>query len=328
MPIIASRFRPHPLLRNRHLQTLWNQVFPPFGRPNLLRERLELPDGDFLDLCWSRQKQGPIVVLLHGLNGNLRSAYAARTIRALSAVGFRVLFMHFRGCSGEPNRLPRSYHSGETGDLAHVLGLLQDRFPDTPLAAFGVSLGGNVLLKYLGERGEDTPLKAAVAASVPFSLANASETLQQGFARHYQSYLLRGLIASTRKKFQQVTPPFPLPDLADLKSIYDFDDRITAPLHGFAGADDYYARSSCRQFLADIRVPTLILHARDDPFMTPAGIPDEGELAQSVELELTERGGHMGFVCAGPGFTPSFWPARRIPAYLLSALHQTTAGDC
>ena len=326
MPIIHSRFRSHPLLKNRHLQTLSNLIVPLGRGPHLDPERIDLPDGDFLDLCWSRRKQGPIVLLLHGLNGNLNSGYSRRMIRAFSAAGFRVLFMHFRGCSGEPNRLPRSYHSGETGDLSHVLDLIRGRFPETQLAAFGVSLGGNVLLKYLGESGSDTVLKAAAAASVPFNLANAAETLQQGFARHYQSYLLRRLVRSTRRKFQRVASPFRLPDLGKLETIYDFDDRITAPLHGFEGADDYYARASCRQFLDGIRIPTLVVHARDDPFMTPAAIPEAGELAACVELELTEQGGHMGFVGAGPGFLPCFWLKERIPAYLRSQLELSGMG--
>jgi predicted alpha/beta-fold hydrolase len=232
--------------------------------------------------------------------------------------------MHFRGCSGEPNRLSRSYHSGETGDLSYVLHLLRCRFPGPPLAAYGVSLGGNVLLKYLGESGSETPLSAAAASSVPFTLANAAMTLQEGFARLYQSYLLRGLIASMRAKLQRLSPPFPLPDLDSLKTIYDFDDRITAPLHGFEGADDYYARSSSRQFLAGIGIPTLVLHALDDPFMTPAGIPCAAELAESVVLELSQQGGHMGFVHAGHAYLPRFWLAEHVPAWLHSRLDRTT----
>jgi uncharacterized protein len=320
MPIIASRFKPHPLLRNRHLQTLWQQVMRPPPASDLDRERLELPDGDFLDLCWSRPKEGPIVVLLHGLNGGLHSAYSGPMIRAFVAAGFRVLFLHFRGCSGEPNRLPRSYHSGETGDLSRVLDMLEKRFPGTPRVALGVSLGGNVLLKYLGERGSDAGLAAAAAVSVPFTLADAAQTLQKGFARLYQAYLLRGLIRSTRRKFRQLAPPFPLPDPGSMRTLRDFDDRITAPLHGFRGAEDYYARSSSRQFLSGVRIPTLVLHALDDPFMTRAGIPHECELAESLELELSERGGHAGFVAAGSGLLPRFWPAQRVPAYLSSQI--------
>lgn len=323
MPIVTSDFRPHPLLANRHLQTLWYQLVRPWPRPDrkpgMDWERLELPDGDFLDLCWGRTP-GPIVLFLHGLGGGLRSGYSRRMIQAFAAAGFRVLFMHFRGCSGEPNRLPRSYHSGDTADLALVIDRVAERFPETPLTAFGVSMGGNVLLKYLGERGTATPLLAAAAASVPFTLADAAETLQRGFARVYQAYLLRGLVAGLRRKAKRVAMPFPLPDLDKLASIAEFDDRITAPLHGFSGANDYYARASCRGFLTAVAVPTLVLHAEDDPFMTPAAIPRAGELAPFLALELARHGGHMGFVAAGPGLLPRYWMEERIPAWLRAQL--------
>jgi len=323
MPILASEFRPHPLLANRHLQTLWYQLVPPWPRaerrPGMDRERFELPDGDFLDLYWTRTP-GPILLFLHGLGGSLRSGYARRMIRAFAAAGFCVLFMHFRGCSGEPNRLPRGYHSGDTGDLALVVDHIAERFPGTPLTAFGVSLGGNVLLKYLGERGGRTPLAAAAAASVPFVLADAAQTLTQGFARVYQAYLLRSLVTGLRRKAKRVAMPFPLPDLNALASIAEFDDQITAPLHGFAGAEDYYRRSSSRGFLSAIEVPTLVLHAADDPFMTPAAIPGADELAPCLELELAQRGGHLGFVAAGPALMPRYWMEERIPAWLCAKL--------
>lgn len=320
MPIVPSGFRPAPWLRNRHLQTLWPSLIRPKPHLDLHRERLELPDGDFLDLAWTREGDRPIVLMLHGLQGGLRSHYSAGQVRALERAGFQVCFMHFRGCSGEPNRLPRGYHSGETGDARHVIETIWQRAPDQPLFAMGVSLGGNVLLKYLGERGADTPLTAAVAVSVPFDLADASATLRRGLARLYDRHLLRNCVNAIATKFAHLDPPFALPDLRRLASLYDFDEAITAPLHGFAGAEDYYARSSSRAYLRAIRIPTLIIHARDDPFMTPAAIPTEAELAAAVTLELAEHGGHVGFVGRGEGLALRYWLDERIPAFLAAQL--------
>jgi hypothetical protein len=320
MPIVPSGFRPAPWLRNRHLQTLWPSLVRPKPQLDLHQERLELPDGDFLDLAWTRDGERPIVLVLHGLQGGLRSHYSAGLVQALERAGFQVCFMHFRGCSGEPNRLPRSYHSGETGDARHVIDVLHRRRPQQPLLAMGVSLGGNVLLKYLGERGADTPLQAAVAVSVPFDLADASCTLRRGLARLYDRHLLRNCVNAIATKFARLDPPFPLPDLRRLASLYDFDEAITAPLHGFAGAEDYYARSSSRAYLRAIRIPTLIIHARDDPFMTPAAIPTEAELSAAVTLELAEHGGHVGFVGRGEGLAPRYWLDARVPASLSAQL--------
>jgi predicted alpha/beta-fold hydrolase len=316
MPIVPSGFRPAPWLPSRHLQTLWPSLVRPRPGLALRRERLELPDGDFLDLAWTRDGERPIVLVLHGLQGGLRSHYSASLVRSLERSGFQVCFMHFRGCSGEPNRLPRGYHSGETGDARHVIDAIRQRPSRQPLFAVGVSLGGNVLLKYLGEVGSQTPLAAAVAVSVPFDLANASQTLQRGLARIYQHHLLRSCVRATAAKFARIAPPFPLPNLRRLASLYEFDEAITAPLHGFASAADYYARSSSRAFLRSIRIPTLIIHARDDPFMTPDAVPMAAELSGAVTLELSAHGGHVGFIAQGDGLRVRYWLDERIPAFL------------
>ncbi len=281
-------------------------------------ERLELPDGDFLDLAWG-PGEGPLVLVLSGLEGSIRSPYARGILKALAEGGMQGVLMHFRGTSGEPNRLPRSYHSGETGDLAFVAGTLKKRFPQRPLGAVGYSLGGNVLLKWLGEGGG--PLSAACAVSVPFRLEAAAERLEQGFSRLYQWGLLRGLRRSMERKFRRIPPPFPL-DLGALKTFRAFDEAITAPLHGFGGADDYYRRASCLPYLKNIRTPTLILHARDDPFLPPAAIPKEGELSPWVTLELARSGGHVGFVEGR--LLPRYFLERRIPSFLQERLNHTT----
>jgi predicted alpha/beta-fold hydrolase len=303
-PLNNNPFSPPRLLTNPHLQTLW---------PNLLRsgkalatlsittERLDLPDGDFIDLVWSdKQKNTSIVVILHGLVGSLRSHYAANIMRAMAARGYRSVFMHFRGCSGEPNRLPRSYHSGDTGDVAHLVKTIRLREPHTPIGVVGVSLGGNVLLKWLGECGLQSPVQAAVAVSVPFQLDRAVAKMQTGVSRFYQYYLLRDLIRYTKRKFKHRTAPFDLDKLKQVKNLYAFDELVTAPLHGFDSADHYYRTCSSRQFLRTIETPTLILHSRDDPLMPPDVIPSPTEVSQKITLQISPHGGHVGFVAKNP----------------------------
>jgi predicted alpha/beta-fold hydrolase len=225
--------------------------------------------------------------------------------------------MHFRGCSGMPNRLARGYSAGDTADLAHIAQLLHQREPATPLAVVGYSLGGNALLKWLGEAGSAAPVQAAVAVSVPFLLDSAARRMGRGLSRLYQHHLLHALRRSYRAKFQQrADGPVTLDELAQLRDFYAFDDRVTAPLHGYAGVDDYYARASCRPYLRHIAVPTLILHAHDDPFMLPEAIPDPAELSACTHLELSDGGGHVGFVGGRWPWRAEYWLEQRIPAFL------------
>ena len=313
-------FRPAWWLPGANAQTLWPTMFRRPARPRLSWERLRLPDGDFVDLSWAGEDSHITVVCLHGLEGSYRSAYAAGMLNALAAHGWRAVLLHFRGCSGELNQLPRSYHSGDTGDLGYLLDVLGRRNPDSILAAVGYSLGGNVLLKYLGERGTASPLRAAAAVSVPFDLGAAAQRLDCGFSRLYQWRLLRSLRAKTAEKIARCETMPPVPALRQLRNFWNFDDAVTAPLHGFRGADDYYARSSSRQFLAAIETPTLLLHARDDPFMTPDAVPTHRELAANVRLELSQRGGHVGFVDGRWPWRAEYWLEQRIPEYLAEHL--------
>jgi predicted alpha/beta-fold hydrolase len=286
----------------------------------LRRERLELPDGDFLDLDWLKggDPHGPLVVVLHGLEGSSGSQYARGLLAAIAQRGWRAVVMHFRGCSGEPNRLARSYHSGETGDLAHVLAELRARAPRAPLGVVGYSLGGNVLLKWLGESAATT-VSAAVAVSVPFDLACAAERLERGLSRLYQRELVRRLQGSVRRKRARFALPLAV-ELATLRTFRAFDEHVTAPLHGFRGADHYYAVASSRQYLRGIRVPTLLLHAADDPFMTAQAVPRAEELSATTTLELSAHGGHVGFVGGAWPWRASYWLERRIPAFLQAHL--------
>lgn len=319
--IVESTFKPAWWLRNPHLQTLWANRLRRRPHIELARERLELPDGDFIDLDWTPGSDGsPVVIVLHGLEGCSSSPYAVGILKALYDRGIRGVLMHFRGCSGEPNRLDRSYHSGETEDLQTVVQMLRVRDSHARFGAVGYSLGGNVLLKWLGERGKSAPLVAAVAISVPFNLSQAAWRLERGFSRLYQGVLLRSLRRSITKKFCSRPAPFNLPDIYSVRSFREFDDKVTAPLHGFADADDYYVRSSCSQYLKDIRIPTLILHALDDVFMTPDAVPSAVDLPDNVSLELSAHGGHVGFVAGTLPWRARYWLEERIPEYLQSAL--------
>lgn len=313
--------------RSPHLQTIFPNRLRPRPRLPLRRERIELPDGDFLDIDWSLANKGPIVLLLHGLQGSSRSHYARGLGRSFERAGWRTAVMHFRGCSGEPNRLARSYHSGDTGDVAYVARLLQQRYPRTLLAAVGVSLGGNVLLKWLGETGNANPLAAAVAVSVPFLLNRAADRLETGFARVYQWELLFALCRALKVKRRRVSVPLAIEKLSRLKTIRNFDDHVTAPLHGFRDSAHYYTESSSRQLLSTIRVPTLMIQARDDPFMTPDVIPDPTELSSSTRLEVYPHGGHVGFVGGIWPWLPRYYLEERVPEFLRTFLDVRTPAE-
>lgn len=312
----SAPFKPAWWLPGPHLQTLWPNLLRRLPAIPLRRERLELTDGDFIDLDWSLADTGPLVVVLHGLEGSSRSHYAVGILQALNLHGWRSVLMHFRGCSGTPNRLARGYHAGDTDDLDHVLSVLRKRESETPIAVIGYSLGGNVLLKWLGERGAQADIIAAAAVSVPFDLCNATGRLNRGLSRVYQWVLLRRLRESMRCKWRTMGRVDGHSMLNAMRTLRDFDDRITAPLHGFIDADDYYARCSSRGFLKTIQVPTLILQAQDDPFMTSAALPGAADLSPSIEFELTSGGGHVGFVTGSSPWRARYYPEQCLPEFL------------
>lgn len=315
MPLIESAFRPAWWLRGNHAQTLWPALFRRRRKLAIRWEKLELGDGDFLDLAWSGPEDGPVVLFFHGLQGSIHSHYATGIMHLLNRCGFRVCLMHFRGCGREPNRLPISYHSGKTDDPQLLLEHVRDKYGQDPYAAVGVSLGGNVLLKWLGEQGDKSPLQRAVAISVPFQLDAAANRLESGLSRLYQRHLVNSLRSTYRRKFARIRSPLEV-DLKRLNTFRLFDDQVTAALHGFKGVDDYYARCSSRQFIPRIRVPTLILHARDDPFMFPDTPPEAEELPEQVSLEIPRAGGHLGFVSgAVPGWG-HYYAEQRVAEWL------------
>jgi uncharacterized protein len=316
--IQKSDFKPAWWLPDPHLQTLWSTFFRRKLKLPVMRERFELPDGDFVDLDWLGDNDKCIVLILHGLAGSIDSPYAQGMLNAVYQRGWKGVLMHFRGCSGTPNRLARYYHSGDTADLAQVVNAIQNRYPERPLAVVGYSLGGNVLLKWLGETKEQNPLAAAVAVSVPFELQKAAERVNCGFSRFYQWAILRDLKKVVIDKFEQtkIPPPITLKEMAKLRNFPDFDTKVTAALHGFKDSTDYYVKSSSRPYLKYIQVPTLILHALDDPFLTPALYFTEEELSPKLILELSDAGGHIGFIGGRNPLSPQYWLEKRIPDFL------------
>jgi len=315
MPVIKSHFRPAWWLRGAHAQTIWSKVFHRNLGLTFESQRVELPDGDFIDLAWSGPIEGKTVLLLHGLEGNINSDYIGRLVHELNLRGYRACIMHFRGCSHEPNRLPEWYHSGKSDDPQLIVEFLRKEMDIEVYAAVGVSLGGNVLLKWLGEQGASTPLQRAAAISVPFCLEQAAQRMNQGFSRIYQRSLVGAMKQSYREKFATVSSPLDI-NIDAIKTFWEFDDQVTAPLHGFKGADDFYTRASSRQFIPEIHVPTLILHAVDDPFMYSHTPPRADELPENVWLELTEHGGHVGFISGMIPGLAHYWGEKRVAEWI------------
>lgn len=316
-------------MSNPHLQTLWGPLLRQTVHLQRRRERLWLADGDFLDLDWHGPQAAnvPLVVVLHGLTGSSNSPYVAGLQRALAEQGWGSVAVNWRGCSGEPNRLARSYHSGASEDLVEVIAHARRERPDAPLYAVGYSLGGNILLKYLGESGAGNPLRAAVAVSVPFRLDQCADRIGQGFSKVYQAHFMRAMLAyvsDKQERFQLDGHAEGLARLAELGSLknmrtfWDFDGRVTAPLNGFVNAQDYYRRSSSRYFLPDIKTRTLLIQAADDPFVFPYSLPAANEISASTTFELQEKGGHVGFVDGRPGRL-GYYLERRIPQWLALA---------
>jgi len=314
--ISSSTFRPAWWLPGPHLQTLYPSLFRRRTVPRLFRQRLELPDGDFVDLDWTRDTGGAVVLVLHGLEGNLESHYTGAILSTLAQHGYNAGLLYFRNCSGEPNRLPRSYHSGDTGDLDFAIRHIREAFPGRDIAVIGYSLGGNVLLKWLGEQATAVPVRTAIAISVPFDLNSAALKLETGVSRIYQRHLLKKLNAAVLRKALLHPPPYPLERLHELRTFRQFDNAITAPLNGFRDVDDYYGQSSCGQYLRTIHTPTLIIQARDDPFLPATALPGENDLGPAVTLELACSGGHVGFIEGANPLQPRYWLEQRILQHL------------
>jgi uncharacterized protein len=334
-----GRYRAPAWLPGAHAQTLYAALLAPTPRVRYRRERWETPDGDFVDVDWVANESSrnaltqharaasdtPLLALFHGLEGCSASPYAHALMAEVQAAGWRGAVMHFRGCSGEVNQRPRAYHSGDSVELHWMLCRLAAA-ADGPLFAVGVSLGGNVLLKWLGEQGAaaHSLVAAAAAVSAPVDLMAAGDALARGFNMIYTRAFLRTLRRKSAAMLERHPGLFDAERVRAARTLREFDDAVTAPLHGFAGTDDYWRRASSKPWLSSIEVPTLIINARNDPFMPSAALPDLSDLADAVTAEFPDEGGHVGFV-SGPFPGRLHWLPRRIVGYFGSLSRAATA---
>ena len=326
-----GKFSPAWWLPDGHTQTIWASKVQRHEQLKYGIESFELSDGDETAIAWypsdcslktlngsdaQASKNAPIVVLLHGLEGSAKSNYARGTAYQLAKLGWRVAILHFRGCHGGPNRVQRTYHSGDTDDLRQFLAAIKSTSPEAPIYAVGYSLGGNVLLKYLGEESQEALVETAVAVSVPYKLDEAADRLNRGASRLYQHVLLSSLKQKFLTKFAERECPIDVQLVPPLKTIRAYDEIVTAPIHGFHNAEDYYQRSSSLQFLSTIAIPTLLIHATDDPLVPPTAIPHTNHLAGEIQLECYPRGGHVAFVAGTAPWRPQYWLEQRIAEFL------------
>jgi uncharacterized protein len=299
---MPPRFTPPRWLSNAHLQTIYGSLLASAPGIAYRRERWDTPDGDFVDVDFvDGPPDAPWVQLFHGLEGSSSSPYARMLMHYVQRRRWRGSVMIFRGLSGEMNRLPRAYHSGDSDEVDWVLRKLSPRAGDAPLYAAGVSLGGNALAKWLGERGAEaaTIVARAAVVSAPLDLMVAGHKLGKGLSRLYGRHFLASLRRGALAKHERFPGIFDAEAVRRATSLYEFDNVVTAPLHGFRDTEDYWTRASSKPWLKEIRVPTLVLNARDDPFLPESSLPNEREVSPAVKLEFPSRGGHVGFV-TGP----------------------------
>ncbi|RYU76771.1 alpha/beta fold hydrolase [Hymenobacter persicinus] len=307
MPLVAqSPYQPPFYMFNGHVQTIVPSLWRSVPDVQYQRERVETEDGDFLDLDWSRLPQGraeSLVIVSHGLEGDAGRPYVRGMVRALNKVGFDALAWNYRSCSGEMNRLLRSYHLGDTDDLDFVVRHALGTGPYQHVYLTGFSAGGNVTLKYLGEKPERVPaqVKRAAVFSVPTDLKSSSYQISKPENRIYLYRFLKSLRAKMRQKAELLPGQVDVADLDQLSDFPQFDNRFTAPMHGFKSADDYYEHSSSGRYLANIRIPTLLVNAENDPFLAPSCFPrDLAAESRFVFLETPPEGGHVGFAEGTP----------------------------
>ncbi|MEC4720323.1 alpha/beta fold hydrolase [Noviherbaspirillum sp. CPCC 100848] len=316
------KYLPPSWLPGGHLQTIYPATCATKPAVAYRRERWPTPDGDFIDLDFVDGQPGqPFVVLFHGLEGSSDSHYARGLMAHLQTLGWWGAVPHFRGCSGEPNHAPRFYHSGDAGEVDWIIRRLHDmrrqQHAGTKFYAAGVSLGGNALLRWLGESQHQADfVDAACAISAPLDLAGGGAALSKGVNMIYTRVFLQTLKPKCLHKLSQFPGLFDRDRMLGARNLYEFDNIVTAPLHGYRDTDDYWNRASARHILDDITVPTLVLNARNDPFLPARHLPQSA--APCVTLEYPEHGGHVGFAVGGP---PGrlHWLPRRITAFLQAA---------
>lgn len=323
MPLLTSDYVSPPLFNNGHLQTIFATVGRRVSGVRYRRERIATPDGDFLDLDWSRAhakrtKNSPrLVILSHGLEGTSAKPYIMGMVRAFNRRGWDALAWNLRGCSGEPNRLLRSYHSGATEDLEAVVAHALKKKRYRNVALIGFSLGGNLTLKYLGERGPrlDPRVKRAVVFSVPCHLKSTALHLGKFSNKLYLTLFLASLSLKISAKKKLLPGQLPQGKLWSLTSFQEFDDLYTAPLNGFKNAEEYWKKSSAEAYLAGIRIPTLLVNAKDDPFLPDRCYPrDKAKNNPNLFLEIPKSGGHVGFVTFNR--SGEYWSETRAASFL------------
>lgn len=297
---IGLPYKPPFGFRNAHLQTIYPTLFRKVPIVTQERERIATPDDDFIDLDWSRKRgTGRLAIITHGLEGHSRGHYCQGMAAALHKAGWEVLAWNFRGCSGEANRQLRSYHSGATGELQIVLDHVFEQTDYDAVSLVGFSLGGNLTLKYLGDCGAeiDPRIQGGVAISVPCDLASSAKQLEHWQNRFYMARFMQSLSAKVREKAQRFPGALSLDGLGRMRTFAEFDHAYTGPVHGFKSANDYWTQCSCRHVLKDIALPTLLISALDDPFLTPECFPHEAAVKNPhFEMETPKHGGHLGFV--------------------------------
>lgn len=315
MPLIQSAYRSPPWLIGGHAQTIVPATLLPAPAVDYRRERWATPDDDFIDVDFAlpepADEAAPILVLFHGLEGSSHSRYALATMRLFADRGWRALVVHFRGCSGEPNLLPRAYHSGDSDEGDWVLRRMHARWPGARLHAAGVSLGGNMLAKWLGEREQDASfVTAAASIGSPLDLAAGGAALSRGFNMIYTRMFLATLRAKTLAKIARFPHVAQIERVQQARDLYEYDNAYTAPVHGFRDTDDYWTRASGRPWLRAVKLPHLVLNARNDPFVPAASLPSARDVSAYVQLEQPEHGGHIGFAGASVRHGPHFIAGR------------------
>jgi predicted alpha/beta-fold hydrolase len=316
MPFLqSSTYRAPSWLPGGHAQTIFPALFRRVPHVTDRAERLELPDGDFIDLAWTGKERDRLAILSHGLEASMGTEYIQGMAGALVRGGWDVLAWNFRGCGGEPNRLLRMYHSGATEDLHSVIRHALANHPAETIDLIGFSLGGNLTLKLVGEDPENLPsqVRSAVAFSTPCDLACSSGQLSRLSNMIYMERFLIAMRSKVRAKKQMFPDQLDLTGLGRIRTFAEFDDRYTAPIHGFKSAADYWERNSCRQFLPAIRIPALLVNAANDPFLGPGCHPrEEAEASEHFHFEMPAQGGHVGF----PGGGLENWAETRALEFL------------
>lgn len=319
MPIVVPDFVAPSWMLGSHMQTILPATMGKLPKVDYRRERWTTPDDDFIDVDWVKpepeDERAPILIHFHGLEGSSRSHYALALMRATADRGWRGCVANFRSCSGEMNRKMRSYHAGDTAEVMFIVKTVKSRFPKAPIYLVGVSLGGNQVARFMGEQGERAAdyVKAAVSVSSPVDLVAGSNLIRHGFNRVYANRFLKTLIPKVEYKcrqFPELAKTIDLEKIRHCKSFYEFDSLYTAPVHGFKNAMQYWTQCSAKPVLKDVRVPLLVLNAKNDPFMPRWALPGENDISEFVWLDQPEDGGHVGFPRGGLPVDLTYLPER------------------